>query len=380
MDKLFIMFHKESKNLFGLKGIQSFQNGFSHTWNNCKKQGDMIWLKHGEDPPITKGTIFVSTWYKADGLEAERWALENPNLNVVIGGPLLSHYKINIGKELHNFKQIQKQNVEESLNIPITNWNLEILPGYDNIIYSFGITNGIGCYWGKCSFCKYHHKAIYREFENIPMIDYPGHKYIWLHTFSMPSYMINEIYSKLPNRKDVSYITYMRADKKILNSLKKVFNKPSIPTENLMFDLGIEVPSNRMLKWMKKGTTVESYLELINFLCKKKCKLHFNLMVDWPNLTEEDVKDVENFLKNLKTIEGHNTIVAKLYPLQIVYDRPFIKEFRDILIQEKNSFWNVNIFHVCLTEEQKSINNSLRNLYNNFPFSNFEDFTGRKLW
>lgn len=375
------MFHKDSPRLFDVKNqFRLFQNGFSHTWHNCKSQGDMVWLKHGEDPPITKGAIFVSVWYKQDAIEAERWARQYPNLDVTIGGPLLTHYEINIGRDLKNFKQIQGMDVEQGLSIDTSNWGLDILSGYSNIGYSFGIVKGIGCYWGKCYYCKYHHKPVYREFESIPIIDYPGHKYIWLHTFSIEPKTIKDIYTKLPNRSDVSYMTYMRADDRILKALQYAFDRTSAPTENFMFDLGIEVPSNRMLQWMKKGSTVESYLKLVEFLCKHKCRLHFNLMTDWPNLTEEDVKEIGSFLTKLGYIEGHQTITANLYPLQVVYDRPFMKEFGDQLVKEENPFWSIDIFHPILTDKQRHINDSVRALYSKFPFLYFEDFTGRPLF
>jgi radical SAM superfamily enzyme YgiQ (UPF0313 family) len=381
MNKLFVMFHKDSPKLFDINNrFRLFQNGFSHTWNNCKKQGDMIWLKHGENPPVDKSRLFVSAWYKPDALEAERWARENPQLDVVVGGPLLTHYEITIGKDLKNFRQISRSDVEQGLDIDTSEWGLDILPGYENVGYSFGIVKGIGCYWGKCYYCKYHHKPVYREFETIPIIEYPGHKYIWLHTFSISPSMIKSIYSKLPNRPDVSYMTYMRADESILKALQYAFDRTKIPTENLMFDLGIEVPSNRMLSWMKKGTTVEAYLKLIEFLGKCGCRLHFNLMTDWPQLTEEDVKEVGSFLTKLGYIEGHQTITANLYPLQVVYDRPFMKEFKGNLLKEDNPFWNIDIFHPILTDRQKAINDSIRKMYSEFPFLHFEDFTGRPLF
>jgi hypothetical protein len=374
------MFHKDSPKLFDVKSqFRLFQNGFSHTWNSCKNMGDFIWIKHGENLPINKGRVFVSVWYKNDALEAERWARENPDLDVIIGGPLLTHYEINIGKDLKNFRQIIKEDVENALSIETSDWNLNVLSGYDNIGYSFGIVRGIGCYWGKCYYCKYHHTPVYRTFKEIPIIEYPGHKYIWLHTFSISPRMIRDIYSNIPNRNDVSYMTYMRADDSILKSLQYAFNKTKAPLTNFLFDLGIEVPSNRMLKWMKKGSTVESYLKLIKFLCENGCRLHFNLMTDWPNLLDEDVKNIESFLTKLSCIKGHETITANLYPLQIVYDRPFIKEFTN-LIKEDNYFWAIDIFHPVLTSEQKRVNNNIRKLYSNFPFLHFEDFTGKPLF
>jgi len=380
LDNVFVMFHKDSPTLFDVSNnFHLFQNGFSHTWSECKKRGDLLWIKHGDELPVTKGNIFVSTWYKEDAIEAERWARNNQNLKVIIGGPLLTHYNINLGKDLLNFKQIKFSSIEDIFAFD-SKWGLEVLKDYDSIGYSFGVVKGIGCYWGKCYYCKYHHKPEYRKFEEIPIIDYPGHKYIWLHTFSIEPKMIRQIYSRLPERNDVSYMTYMRADKSILDSLKFAFKRIKAPTSNLLFDLGIEVPTNRMLKWMRKGSSVEEYLELIEFLSKNNCRMHFNLMTDWPNLIEDDVKNIEIFLEKLKLIDGYENITANLYPLQVVYDRPFMVEFGDNLVKEKNPFWDIDIFHPILTSRQREINDSIRTLYSNFNFLHFEDFTGRPLF
>jgi radical SAM superfamily enzyme YgiQ (UPF0313 family) len=259
-------------------------------------------------------------------------------------------------------------------------WDLEILPGYENVGYSFGVVKGIGCYWGKCYYCKYHHKPVYREFDSIPIINYPGNKYIWLHTFSISPSMIKNIFSKLSYRPDVNYMTYMRADESILKALQYAFSRTESQTSNFLFDLGIEVPSNRMLGWMKKGSTTEEYLKLIEFLCGHGCRLHFNLMTDWPNLMEDDVKEISRFLDNLRCVDGHKTITANLYPLQVVYDRPFMKEFKGNLIKEDNAFWDIDIFHPILTDRQRELNDYVRRLYDVFPFLHFEDFTGRPLF
>jgi radical SAM superfamily enzyme YgiQ (UPF0313 family) len=224
-----------------------------------------------------------------------------------------------------------------------------------------------------------HRDPVYREFNEIPIIDYPGNKFIWLHTFSIPPEMIRDVLPKLPDRNDVNYITYMRADKNVYESLLYAFKKLRVSGNFLFFDLGIEVPSNRMLKWMKKGSTVQNYLKVIELLYKNNCRMHFNLMSEWPNLTEDDVIQTEYFLSELVKIGCAKNITANLYPIQIVYDRPFFNEFKDVY-KENNDFWSFNISHPNLNEEQININNKMRKLYRNFPFLHFEDFSGKPLF
>jgi hypothetical protein len=380
-DTIFVMFNKDAWKLFDRKSsYRLFQNGFSYTWDYCKNHGDIVWLTYGDDLPITKGTVYVSGWFKEDGIEAARWAKENPKLNIIMGGPLFAHYNINVGKDLPNFSYIRFDDAEKYFNIKDKlKWNLEVLPGYENVGYSFGITIGTGCYWGECCYCKMHKGPVYREFEEIPIIDYPGNKFIWLHTFSIEPDMIRSLIPKLENRNDVNYITYMRADKNIYKALKYAFKNKKVDGSHLYFDLGIEVPSDRMLNWMKKGSTVKNYLNVIDLLYKQNCRMHFNLMTEWPNITEEDVDSIGRFLLELEKIGCAKNVTANLYPIQIVYDRQFFHEFKDVY-KEHNPFWDMDIYHPNLTEEQININNKVRKLYANFPFLHFEDFSGRPLF
>lgn len=380
-DTVFVMFNKEAWRLFDrTSSYRLFQNGFSYVWDYCKNNGDVVWVTHGDNLPITKGTAYVSAWFKEDGIEAVRWAKENPNLNVILGGPLFAHYDISIGKDLQNFRYIKYKNAEEVFNITSDlNWKLDVLPGYENVGYSFGITKGIGCYWGECCYCKMHKGAIYRDFTDLPIIEYPGNKFIWMHTFSISPEMVRTVLPSIPKREDVNYITYMRADKNIYNALVYAFKNLKVDGNYLFFDLGIEVPSDRMLKWMKKGSTVKDYLKVIELLYKHNCRMHFNLMSEWPNLVDEDVTKVDYFLSCLEKIGCAKNVTANLYPVQVVYDRPFFHEFKDVY-KENNSFWAFDIYHPNLSERQAELNNKIRRLYSEFPFLHFEDFSGKPLF
>jgi hypothetical protein len=363
------------------KDVVVFQNGFSTAWNICKKNGDIVWISHEEKLPIEKGTVYVSCWFKKDARQAAKWAKENPNLNIIVGGPVVTYYNLNVGTELTNFKYINRKNVEEVFKVSDKElmWNLEYINENKDIWYTFALEKYHGCYWNKCRYCKIVDDESYRNFKEIPIINHSGHKNIWLHTYSISPNTIKELFHKFPKRNDVSYMTYMRADNAILKALKESFYKMVAPTKNLLFSLGIEIPSNRMLKLLRKGSTIKQYLNVIKLLCDYGCEIHFNLMTDWDNLTKNDVDNVNYFLTELSKIEGAKNIMADLYPIQVVYDRPFAKDFKN-LIKEENSNWDLDIYHPLLDDKQIKLNDQIRKLYHNFNFSKFIDFTGRKLF
>ena len=86
-------------------------------------------------------------------------------------------------------------------------WNLPKFDIEGDIGYCVSLIQGIGCYWGKCTFCKQKGDLFDRNLDKIPIVKHNGHKYIWLHTLSLSPEMMKRYYPTFENRNDVSYQT-----------------------------------------------------------------------------------------------------------------------------------------------------------------------------
>ena len=71
----------------------------------------------------------------------------------------------------------------------------------------------------------------------------------------------------------------------------------NIPTSTLGF--GIEFPSDRMWKYLNKGTHMDEVLETLEFCMQSGFKVNANVILGWNNLIEQDLKDLEGFMDNL---------------------------------------------------------------------------------
>ncbi len=393
MKNYYLQFYKRKESyLFDEENyFLNLYNGLSHVWDFL--DGEIIWQDVSEKiPPITKGNIFVSCWFKNQVLTLYKWAKENPDLFIYVCGPIIFHYDLIIGRELDNFNTM-RGNAEDLLFKGKTcKWNIEI-PNVDVPIgYSVSLMKGFGCYWGKCNFCKIKGKFTYRELNKIPIMEHPHHKYIWLHTWAMPPNLIKKYYINFPDRNDVTYTTYIRGDKSTIEAYKNVLPKLKVDPKYLGFDVGIEFPSDRMLKYINKGTTTKDYLDFIKLTTENGSRLHFNLIVNWKNTNWSDVLNVEKWLNKLSKITKPNTITANLYPLIIVEGREIWNDYEETEIKWYDTIyrgscdWNdINIWDVklgdpILSKEQKEKALKLRELYHDFPFKKLHDWLDKKLY
>ena len=114
----------------------------------------------------------------------------------------------------------------------------------------------------------------------------------------------------------------MRAAKAETNALKqavKNFDK-KIPTCTLGF--GIEFPSDRMWKYLNKGTIMSEVIETLEFCMQTGFKVNANVILGWNNLTDQDLLDLEVFMDSLS---GHTITTLQLrwlfaHPYTKIYD------------------------------------------------------------
>lgn len=366
---MFVQFYKKEPYFFDDSVVLTgFRNGLSWIKDN------IIWVEaDSETPPIDAGELYLSCWYNSDVYTAEKWARNNPNLQVFVGGPVISYYPMSIGEDLDNFKYIPGNAEDIFFKGKTTEWNLSIPKVDGPISYTVSLLNGKGCYWGKCNFCRHILEYTYRDLKEIPIINHPFHKYIWIHVEAIPPRFIRSHYKKLPDRKDVTYITYARADKACKNAYLEVVDNGNIDPHFLYFDIGLEFPSNRMLKYMNKGLTTDDYLNFISVLTKYGSGIHLNLIVNWPYITKEDVNEAREFLYDLYRISGDKTIAAQCNSLFVVHDRLMYNSIdKNTLIENKiSNIKKHKVYNIKLDIEQQKLNKQLIDMYLEYPFSKF---------
>jgi hypothetical protein len=329
--------------------------------------GDFIWLEEGQEIPDITGTAYVSVSYKNVFNSIVDKAIRNPNLKLVLGGPAFTKYfKPNV--DISNLIIMRDKRVEELFDIEYNpdNWGLEIPPGFDNVGYDFSLVRGKGCWWGKCIFCKWadHLKSNdygVLPYKEIPVIDYPGNKYIWLNSASMFPEDIIKVYSNLPNRTDVYYSSYIRGDEKTYEALEKALCEADDMAKQMVFALGVELPERRLLSYVKKGTTPEILLKTIKLLLDKGCLVNLNFILGWPELTWDNAYEISDWFSNLN---GYNNLTAILYRLMIIDDRP-IYTMSDRPIALMSSMNGTLVYKYILNEEQIKINEFIRTSIHN---------------
>ncbi len=376
-DVLFVQFFSRSKN-----GYYDLSNGFSDTYDLCLSKGDFYWVEHEADSkkwdlestytrrplPITKGTVYVSASYINHLYQAHVWARQNPDLQVVVGGPVAAsrkcsgeawdplYFQIREGAEFPENLHVTGQNVEDLFQVPQFSgaWKVAIpreVQGGDQAIYlSYTLDNG--CYWSKCIYCNIkeapqemfrRRKSLGFEFE---AVDHPGRKIVRLNTGSVTPKNIREVLPNLPLREDLEYRTFMRSAKAENQALQSVLEKAGADFPQLTLGIGIEFPSDRMLQYMGKGITREDILETLRICSRYKVKVNGNVILGWGNLLESDLRDLEAFFEampeqsmasaQLRWLFAHpNTVIHEQYQGVPSYFGPFYLGFSTEPAQEQ---------------------------------------------
>jgi radical SAM superfamily enzyme YgiQ (UPF0313 family) len=142
--------------------------------------------------------------------------------------------------------------------------------------------------------------------------------------------------------------------------------------------MGVEFPSDKMLKYMDKGATVSEYLEFIKVCCDNRIRLHFNFILGWKGTDYSDVKSVEYFLNEISKFSTPNTITANVYPLSLVADRKIMSDYTVDEIVALPTDYDILVASPILTPTQIYFDNEIRKLFYSFPFLNLHDWTVNK--
>jgi len=259
------------------------------------------------------------------------------------------------------------QSVESFFGVPDFSgaWKLaipEVVPKESRVYFSYTLENL--CYWKKCPFCSIaqhspdharHRTDFGLEFKDLA---FEGHKIVRLNTGSITPAMIRELLPKLPRRDDIEYRYFMRANRAETLALKKVVKTldGQIPASTLGF--GIEFPSDRMWKYLNKGTRMDEVMETIDFCRDAGFKVNANVILGWNNLVEQDLKDLEFFMGNLA-----ESAVTTLQ-LRWLFAHPFTQIYEEYEGRENSIIlgpFNCG-FNVRINDRQRELNRAAANI------------------
>lgn len=328
-DTVFLQFYNPVKHSYF-----DLCNGFSDTFDLCKKKGEFFWMIHESDSnkwydeaiyrgrplPLTKGNVYISAVYLNHLYQAYVWAKEYPEIHFVVGGPVASeqcgegtvwnpvYFKLSPGTQIPSNLKITGKSVEDWFGVPdfSETWRLDIpggIPSTSPIYFSYTLDNR--CYWKKCVYCNIalHEGGWFRKrtrfgFEFAQVL-HNGKKLVRLNTGSLTPSHIHTLFPILPERNDLEYRVFMRPAKPENRALKSALKIRKGRPPSIMIGLGIEFPSNRMLEYSKKGTTTREILDTLSICKENGLKVNGNFILGWNNLLESDLHELEAFMNQM---------------------------------------------------------------------------------
>ncbi|MCB0367016.1 MAG: hypothetical protein H6624_17575 [Bdellovibrionaceae bacterium] len=383
-DTLFIQFYKtnvstkilvngEYINLIGDHKEYDLCNGFSQTHYSCKKRGDFLWYFYDLDGtmeevlernrgltlPISRGTVYVSAFYNVHMYQAYLWAQEYPEIHFIVGGPAVDMDKVQgeLPKNLELYEGTLHERFGED-----PQWGIEIPKEISGkIMFSYPIEKN--CYWGICTFCGIKQEVMkepinYSFMQDLP----PGNQYfVFLNTFAMsPEFMKNNLHKFRYKGPRDCFWTYVRADKRILEVLDPSFRRcaeEGFDLRRFWWLVGLEFPSNRMLKHMKKGTTLKNILEFCKIAEDHGTKLVISTIFGWNNLTKEDVEEGKEFLASLRDVTAGKALIRCHYLVSKPLAPMYGKQDLDFRVVKKGPFVLGKI--PFMNDEQRRLNDEM---------------------
>ena len=374
----FVQFYHREQLIWDRKReVTIFKNALSSVWKRIEgiNHGPFVWIDmDNEDATFDypSGIAFCSVYYKSELFRVLRWAKQRPDVEFHIGGPIVDTWPLSkeIEDSLPNFRSHYKLLFEDFLFeqkfAPLAHWDLK-LPETDapEIAYGFSVSKLNGCWWRKCTYCKQKSLPIYLNPTEIPIIDYPGTKHIWLNTYCMRAQDIKNIYPNLPDRDDVRYGTFLKLNYWSTEYMLRAIETMKCNPKNLAFDIGIEFPIARVLEIANRGVSLPEYINGLNLLLEYGCKIHINLIQRLGFLKESDIDDVKLFAECISHNDMSN-LSASIFRLHISPERPMWDYLMDQNVYIKkapNDIWDADIYNVYMTDEQLEIDNKILEIY-----------------
>jgi radical SAM superfamily enzyme YgiQ (UPF0313 family) len=246
------------------------------------------------------------------------WAKEYPDIKFVVGGPVAAERRINgegwspvyvemdRNGSLPPNLQFTGKSVEDWFDVPNFSgkWKMDIpeqVPKDSPIYFSYTLDNR--CYWSKCVYCNIalHAKEAFRKRKDIHYefkdVKHGGRKIVRLNTASITPQHIREVLPNLPRREDIEYRVFMRPARAENEALREVLGLWQGDLPKIMFGIGMEFPSDRMLKYACKGFSRQEMLETLEICVTHGIRINVNFILGWNNLLERDIEELKDFMK-----------------------------------------------------------------------------------
>ncbi len=167
------------------------------------------------------------------------------------------------------------------------------------------LTLAHGCYWGKCTFCDVSLDYI-KRYEPITaslicdrietIISQTGQNGFHFVDEAAPPNLLKELSLEILRRNiKVSWWTNIRFEKHFTADLAFLLKSAGC----IAVAGGLEVASDRLLKLMKKGVTVEKVAQVANALTQAGIMVHAYLMYGFPTETEQETIDSLEMVRQL---------------------------------------------------------------------------------
>ena len=167
------------------------------------------------------------------------------------------------------------------------------------------LTLAHGCYWGKCTFCDVSLDYI-KRYEPITaslicdrietIISQTGQNGFHFVDEAAPPNLLKELSLEILRRNiKVSWWTNIRFEKHFTADLAFLLKAAGC----IAVAGGLEVASDRLLKLMKKGVTVEKVAQVANALTQAGIMVHAYLMYGFPTETEQETIDSLEMVRQL---------------------------------------------------------------------------------
>ncbi|WP_421764808.1 B12-binding domain-containing radical SAM protein [Ekhidna sp.] len=167
------------------------------------------------------------------------------------------------------------------------------------------LTMAHGCYWGKCTFCDISLDYI-KVYEPIAartlvdrmeqMIDQTGFSGFHFVDEAAPPALMKELALEILKRKlSVTWWTNIRFEKSFTQDLCMLLKASGC----IAVSGGLEVASDRLLKLIDKGVTVDQVARVTNYFTEAGIMVHAYLMYGYPTQTVQETIDSLEMVKQL---------------------------------------------------------------------------------
>ena len=308
-------------------------NGFSSAGDLV----DPIWvnsatrLSDGEKRLFAQqNEIYVSLWSSQELNRVLIWADQFPWIKFFVGGPL-APWLIRT-EDFPNSVQLCTGLVEDVLGVDYDpkRWKC-ILPHTSTEMRIYSFYSGTTCYWGKCTFCSTHIKGSKAHLDrpyDLSRLESAPAGTIFL---TNPSMSPKDL-ECLPtlNCEDKVYLFYAASNTDTYAALEQMLPKITKPAAYVA-RIGVEFPSEKMLRLMNKNSTLDILIKFINLLDAYGVRKHLTYISGWPETTREDVEEAKKFFDALNDKDDERTIHA-VNRLHFPLDKPYIDKERKQLI------------------------------------------------